>query len=84
LDEISGIESAQRRMMVSEYIEHLVEMQKFLYSKANAVQDNYIKRRVKLPHGGTAKISEFAVGNWVLAEWLGLQAGTRRPSKLDP
>ena len=47
VEEISGIESAQRRMMVSEYIENLVEMQKLLYSKANAAQDNYLKRRVK-------------------------------------
>jgi hypothetical protein len=71
-------------MIVADYIEHLVEMQKQITKTANEHQDRYLKRRVKLPTQGDSRISEFPPGSWVLSEWLGLQPGKHRPSKLAP
>jgi hypothetical protein len=44
-----GITEGERRMIVADYIEHLVEMQKQITKTANEHQDRYLKRRVKLP-----------------------------------
>jgi transposase InsO family protein len=81
---IEGITEGERRMIVADYIEHLVEMQKQITKTANEHQDRYLKRRVKLPTQGDSRISEFPPGSWVLSEWLGLQPGKHRPSKLAP
>jgi hypothetical protein len=51
-------------MIVADYIEHLVEMQKQITKTANEHQDRYLRRRVKLPTQGDSRISEFPPGSW--------------------
>ena len=67
------------RLVVGEYVKHLVDTQAVIIKCAQEYQHNYLKSRV-----ATSSTQPYKVGDWVLAQWQGLPQGRTRPTKLSP
>ena len=79
---IAAIPAKERRLVVGEYVQHLIETQNAIVKCAQEYQHKYIKsraRRVAAP-----PVQPFKEGDWVLAQWQGLPHGRTRPTKLSP
>ena len=85
LDGIDKIASKERKLVVKDYIAHLVDAQRAVITTAKGYQDSYLKaRRSKVDKQTTVTSADFKIGDWVLCGWQGLALGKTRPKKLQP
>ncbi len=82
LDGIDKIASKERRLVVKDYIAHLVDAQRAVITTAKGYQGSYLKaRRSKVDKQTTVTSADFKIGDWVLCGWQGLALGKTRPKK---
>ncbi len=76
-----------RRLVVGEYLKHLVDTQLEAVivkcaPNAEEYHHKYLKSRVRKV--ATSSTQHYKAGDWVLAQWQGLPQGRTRPTKLSP
>ena len=78
---IAAIPAKDRRLVVGEYVKHLVDTQAVIIKRAQEYQTKYLKSRVRKV--ATSSTQPYKAGDWVLAQWQGLppSQGRTRPSK---
>ena len=81
---IAAIPAKDQRLVVGEYVKHLVETQAVIIKCAqdSEYQHNYRKSRVRKV--ATSSTQPYKAGDWVLAQWRGLPQGRTHPTKLSP
>ena len=81
LDGIDKIASKERKLVVKDYIAHLVDAQRAVITTAKGYQDSYLKaRRSKVDKQTTVTSADYKIGDWVLCGWQGLALGKNRRS----
>jgi hypothetical protein len=79
---IAAIPAKDRRLVVGEYVKHLIDTQAVIIKCAQEYQHKYLKSRVRKV--ATSSTQPYKAGDWVLAQWQGLPQGRTRPTKLSP
>ena len=79
---IAAIPAKDRRLVVGEYVKHLVDTQAVIIKCAQEYQHKYLKSRVRKV--AISSTQPYKAGDWVLAQWQGLPQGRTRPTKLSP
>jgi hypothetical protein len=78
--------SKERRKVVQDYVEHLIDTQASIIKSAQEHQQKYIRSRAARHNKSykTPPLDAYKQDDWVLATWQGLSLGRSRPKKLGP
>ena len=80
---MAAIHSKERKKVVQDYVEHLVDTQASIIKCAQEYQHKYVRSRAER-HNKTPPLDAYKPDDWVLATWQGLSLGRSRPKKLGP
>ena len=80
---LAAIHSKERKKVVQDYVEHLIDTQASIIKSAQEYQQRYIRSRAAR-HNKTPPLDAYKQDDWVLATWQGLSLGRSRPKKLGP
>ena len=69
---IAAIPAKDRRLVVGEYVKHLVDTQAVITKCAQEYQHKYLKSRVRKVATSSSSTQPYKAGDWVLAQWQGL------------
>ena len=71
---LAAIHSKERKKVVQDYVEHLIDTQASIIKSAQEYQQRYIRSRAAR-HNKTPPLDAYKQDDWVLATWQGLSLG---------